>query len=121
MSRYKGKSILTGTYDVKYYGPLDTRLLVPTYADLLNPANWTIEGYGSNAYNGMIVVVGSNIEDPTKNGIYRLFDAKNPGQKDEPDVTKEENWHFIPEYELVTEDEIRALLRDDDESQEQTN
>ena len=113
MSRYKGKSTLNSTYDVQYYGPLDTRLLVPTYADLTNAANWTIDGYGSNAYNGMIVVVGANEEDPTKNGIYRLFDANNPGAKDEPDVTNEANWHRIAEIEVITEDEIRALFADD--------
>lgn len=112
MSRYKGKSTLTGTYDVKYYGPLDTRLLVPTYADLTDAANWTIDGYGSNAYNGMIVAVGSNESDPTKNGIYRLFDAENPGPKDEPDVTKEENWRRIAEIEVVSDDDIRALFAD---------
>lgn len=97
--RYKGKSTLATTYDVKYYGPLDTRFLVPTYADLTNPANWTIDGYGSNAYNGMIVAVGSNESDPSKNGIYRLFDANNPGAKDEPDVTKEANWHKLAEVD----------------------
>lgn len=113
MSRYKGKSTLTGTYDVKYYGPLDTRFLVPTYADLTNAANWTISGYGSNAYNGMIVVVGSNEEDPSKNGMYLLFDEENPGPKDEPDVTKEANWHRVAEIELVTDDEISALFLDE--------
>lgn len=114
MSRYKGKSTLTGTYDVKYYGPLDTRLLVPTYADLTDAANWTIDGYGSNAYNGMIVVVGANTSDPSKNGIYRLFDANNPGAKDEPDVTNEANWRRIAEIELVTDDEILALFREEE-------
>lgn len=112
MSRYKGKSTLATTYDVKYYGPLDTRLLVPTYADLTDPANWTIDGYGSNAYNGMIVAVGADT-DQSKNGIYRLFDANNPGAKDEPDVTNEANWHRIAEIEPVTDDEIRALFADD--------
>lgn len=110
MSRYKGKAVAVSTYDVKYYGPYDTRFLVPTYADLTDEANWTIEGYGSNAYNGMIVAVGSNTEDISKNGIYRLFDAENPTAKDVPDVTNEANWHRIAEIELVTDEEIAALL-----------
>ena len=113
MSRYKGKATAISTYDVKYYGPYDTRLLVPTYADLLDEANWTIEGYGSNAYNGMIVAVGSNTDDISKNGIYRLFDIDNPDTKDIPDVTKESNWHRIAEIELVTDDEIISLFQDE--------
>lgn len=113
MSRYKGKAVAISTYDVKYYGPYDTRMLVPTFADLLDESNWTIEGYGSNAYNGMIVVVGSNTDDISKNGIYRLFDINNPNPKDEPDVTKEENWHRVADYEPVTDEEIIALLRDE--------
>lgn len=113
MSRYKGKAVALSTYDVKYYGPYDTRFLVPTYADLTDEANWTIEGYGSNAYNGMIVAVGSNTEDISKNGIYRLFDVNNPNPKDVPDVTNEANWHRLAEIELVTDDEIISLLRDE--------
>ena len=122
MSRYKGKSTLTSTYDVKYYGPLDTRFLVPTYADLTDPANWTIDGYGSNAYNGMIVAVGANESDPSKNGIYRLFDTNNPGAKDEPDVTNAANWHKLAEIDEVDslDERVKALEESGKESQSVT-
>ena len=114
MSRYRGKAVIANTYDVKYYGPLDTRLLVPTYADLTTESNWTISGYGSIAYNGMLVIVGSNIEDVSKNGLYRLFDADNPSAKDEPDVTNEANWHKVAETsDLATIEERLALLSEE--------
>lgn len=89
--RYTGSSTLNQVYNINDYHPLDTRMLVPTYADLTLEANWLVKGE-SNAYNGMIVAVGS---DPSKNGVYYLFDAKNPGADDLPDVTKEENWHRL--------------------------
>lgn len=94
MARYTGKSILNQVYNINDYRPLDTRMLVPTYEDLVDEANWLVKGE-SNAYNGMIVAVGSNLKDLSKNGIYYLFDTKNPGSDDTPDVTKEENWHKL--------------------------
>jgi hypothetical protein len=94
MGRYPGKTVINYTYNVNDYRPLDTRMLVPTYADLTLESNWLVKGE-SNTYNGMIVAVGSNTADLTKNGVYYLFDAKNPGADDLPDVTKEENWHKL--------------------------
>lgn len=94
MGRYPGKTVINYTYNVNDYRPLDTRMLVPTYADLTLESNWLVKGE-SNTYNGMIVAVGSNTADPTKNGVYYLFDAKKPGADDLPDVTKEENWHKL--------------------------
>jgi hypothetical protein len=94
MARYTGKSILNQVYNINEYHPLDTRMLVPTYSDLTLESNWLIKGE-SNAFNGMIVAVGSNIVDTSKNGVYYLFDIKNPGADDIPDVTKEENWHKL--------------------------
>lgn len=95
MARYTGKVVNANTYNVKYYGPLDTRLLVPTYADLMDESNWTIEGFGSIAYNGMIVAVGANPTDVSKVGLYYLFDRDNPRAKDEPVVTNEASWHKL--------------------------
>ena len=34
MDRYRGKANLSTTYDVTYWGPFDTRMLVPKKADL---------------------------------------------------------------------------------------
>lgn len=101
MARYTGKSTLSATYNVKDYRPLDTRMLVPAYSDLTLSTNWSIDGYGSIAYNGMIVAVGSNTADTTKNGIYYLFDASNPKAGDEPDVTVEGNWHKVAELNEI--------------------
>jgi hypothetical protein len=96
MGRYPGKTVINYTYNVNDYRPLDTRMLVPTYADLMLESNWTVKGE-SNTYNGMIVAVGSNTADLTKNGIYYLFDAANPSADDVPDVTNEANWHKLAE------------------------
>lgn len=115
MARYIGKlDPLTSSYNVTDYYPLDTRMLVPTYADLTLEANWVYEG-ASIVYNGMIVAVGSNTEDPTKNGIYRLFDEKNPSEYDIPVVTDEANWHKLCELsdldDYVKNDDAFAALR----------
>lgn len=109
MARYKGKATLTNTYNVDYYAPLDTRMLVPSYADLIVEENWLINGE-SNAYNGMIVAVGTDT-DVSKIGIYYLFDSANPKAKDVPDVTNYDNWHKIAELsELnVLADRITAI------------
>jgi hypothetical protein len=102
MARYTGKSVLKNVYNVRDYHPLDTRMLVPTYADLTLESNWLVNGE-SNAYNGMIVAVGSNKADYTKNGIYFLFDKNNPGKDDVPEVTKEENWHKLASLSELSE------------------
>ena len=102
MARYTGKSVIKNVYNVSDYHPLDTRMLVPTYADLTLESNWLVNGE-SNAYNGMIVAVGSNKADYTKNGIYFLFDKYNPGKDDIPEVTKEENWHKLASLSELSE------------------
>ena len=109
MARYTGKSTLSATYNVKDYRPLDTRMLVPAYSDLTLSTNWSIDGYGSIAYNGMIVAVGSNTADTSKNGIYYLFDASNPKAGDEPDVTVEANWHKVAELNEIDSIKERIL------------
>ncbi len=111
MARFRGQSTLKTVYNVDYYYPLDTRMLVPTYADLTLESNWLYKnGSGeSNAYNGMIVAVGSNTSDYTKNGIYYLFDKKNPGEDDVPDVTNPDNWHKVAEMS-----DLEAFIRETD-------
>jgi hypothetical protein len=86
-------------------------MLVPTYADLTTEANWLVKGE-SNAYNGMIVAVGSD-KDPIKNGIYRLFDKNNPGAEDVPEVTNEDNWYKLAELsDLADFIEQLSTIRD---------
>lgn len=95
MARDTGSGRLGSTYNVKGYTPLDTRQLVPTYADLKLETNWKIDG-NAYTYNGMFVVVGSD-SDATKCGIYRLYDAQNPGKDDEPNITLDSSWHKVAE------------------------
>lgn len=96
MARYTGKSVLSTTYNVTDYHPLDTRQLVPTFTDLTTASNWeTTTSSGkvkSIAFNGMIVAVGNDSEH---RGVYYLFDSTKPGEKDVPDVAKAENWHKL--------------------------
>ena len=81
-------------YRAKGKSPLDAKALVKTYADLLNPATWTVDGVMS-AYNGMITAVWLNLTDATQNGIYFLHDPNVTSTRGTPDVTKEANWHKL--------------------------
>ena len=77
-------------------GPLDSKSLVKTYAELLNTSTWTSQVDGKAmfvAYNGMIVAVWLNKDDTSKNGIYFLFDPQVTSAIKKPDVTNEANWH----------------------------
>lgn len=75
-------------------GPLDAKLLVKTYADLLLTDTWTVENKVA-AYNGMITAVWLNKEDTSKNGIYFLHDPAVTSTLKTPDVTNEANWHKL--------------------------
>lgn len=100
MPRYRGKLTNTNTYDVQYYGPLDTRQLVPKYEDLTNTDNWTVNKEDIS-FNGMIVAVGA---DADKGGIYFLFDKSKLDESDYPDASNEANW-----YKLATVDEVNSV------------
>lgn len=92
--RDTGTGRLGATYNVTNYTPLDTRQLVPTFNDLLLAETWTVDGL-DYTYNGMFVVVGT--DDADKNGIYRLFDANNPGADDAPNYKLASSWHKVAE------------------------
>lgn len=79
-------------------GPLDSKALVKTYAELLALNTWTkiIDGNSTFvAYNFMIVSVWLNTADPTKNGIYFLYDPQVTSAMKRPDVTNPANWHLV--------------------------
>ena len=84
----------TNQYRVSGKGPLDAKSLVKTYAELLDPNTWKVNGINS-AYNGMITAVWLNLTDTNKNGIYFLHDATITGTRGTPDVTNENNWHKL--------------------------
>ena len=75
-------------------GPLDTKALVKTFAELLNADTWVVDGKAA-AYNGMLVAVWLNKDDTTKNGIYFLNDPNCTSALKTPDVTVESNWHKL--------------------------
>lgn len=95
MARYKGKANLSTTYDVTYWGPLDTRMLVPKKADLFLEETWIpLRSKDSSAYDGMIVAVAEDTAD--NNGIYYL--------KDYTSLTSEDSW-----IKLATLNQINEL------------
>jgi hypothetical protein len=104
-------------------GPLDSKSLVKTYAELLDVDTWTIEGT-LVAYNGMIVAVWLDKTDATNNGIYYFFDPAVTSviaQKN-ADVTNPNNWHKISDTvdlsaieSAIADHETRiAALEDED-------
>lgn len=95
MARVKGKFTIDTNYDISVRKPFDARTLVPSYADLTNRDNWTIDNK-IIAFNGLVVSV-ADAADTTKNGMYFLFDPNCTTTIKSPDVTKEENWHKLSE------------------------
>ena len=103
-------------------GPLDAKTLVKTYAELTNPATWTVNVDGTDtfvAYNSMIVGVWLNKEDTTKNGLYFLFDPAVTSALKKPEVAKEENWHKLADADLTDrllaiDERLIALEEDSD-------
>ena len=68
-----GKTLGT-IYDPAVGAPLDSRMMVPTFADLTAANTWKVDGGTSTesyAYYGMMVYVG-NDPDSSKNGLYVL-------------------------------------------------
>lgn len=94
-------------------GPLDSKALVKTYAELLDTATWTIDGKVA-AYNGMITAVWLNKEDTSKNGIYFLHDINCTTALKTPDVTIEANWHKLGGIDNLPglADQISAIQND---------
>lgn len=97
-------AIITYSNQYRYNkrGPLDSKALVKTYADLLNPNTWLIEDT-MTAYNGMLTAVWLNKEDTSKNGVYLLFDSAVVSALKVPDVTNEANWHKLVEMSELTD------------------
>jgi hypothetical protein len=117
----------TNQYSIKGRSPLDAKALVKTYADLLNPATWTVEGVIS-AYNGMITAVWLNSADTKQNGVYFLHDpAITSTRGNPPDVTNPNNWHKLggldnlpgltEQLELIQKD-LKEVRSDVDELQD---
>ena len=97
MARYRGKANLSTTYDVTYWGPFDTRMLVPKKEDLFLEETWIpLRSTDSSAYDGMIVAVAEDTDD--NNGIYYL--------KDYTSLTSEDSW-----IKLATLNQINELKK----------
>jgi hypothetical protein len=88
---------LSSQYKYSGRGPFDAKSLVKTYVDLINENTWLSESNKLAAYNGMIVAVWLDKEDPTRNGIYFLQDPNVTSTIKAPDVTNPNNWIKIGE------------------------
>ena len=112
-------AIVTNANQYKHAGkgPVDAKSLVKTYAELLNPETWAVKignKTSAAAYNGMIVAVWLNKDDPSKNGIYFLHDSQVTSALGNPDVTNEANWHKFGNIEDLPDfaSQIVALQAD---------
>lgn len=85
-------SNITTNYLYSGKGPFDSKMWVKTYADLFAEGTFP----SGSAYQGMIVAVGLNTADTTKNGIYYLFDSTVTNTFRSPS-TAESNWHKVAE------------------------
>lgn len=109
MARVVGSFDKSANYEVSIRKPLDSRSLVPTFADLTTESNWLNDSGKSIVFNGMLVAV-ANTADVENSGVYYFFDTGYSTLKG-GDVTKSDNWHKICELkELVAlEARIEAL------------
>lgn len=100
-------------------GPLDSKALVKTFADLTNKATWTVTNEKGTetvvAYNGMITAVwldkDADKKLTDKNGIYFLFDKDITGITKAPDVTNEANWHKLGSIDTLPDlaEQVKTL------------
>lgn len=93
MSRVRGSIPFSSNYEATTNKPMDARMLVPTYGDLLENSNWVTSKNAPCCFNGMLVAV-ADMHDTSRNGLYMLFDPTNNRR---PNVTIEENWIKIGE------------------------
>ena len=99
MSRVRGSISFSSNYEASISKPMDARMLVPSYEDLLDNNNWITSKETPCCFNGMLVAV-ANTKDTSKNGLYMLFDGTNARK---PDVTVETNWIKIGETSDISD------------------
>lgn len=94
MARTSGMISRDSNYEVSIKKPLDARSVVKTYQDLTIETNWQNASGYSIAYNGMTVAV-VDTTDPSKNGLYLLFDKQCTSALKSPRVTEASCWTRI--------------------------
>lgn len=101
MARYRGDANVNMTYDITYWGPFDTRMLVPEKSDLTIASTWIpLRHTESCAYDGMIVAVGED-KVAENNGIYYL--------KDYTRVTSDDAWVKLADINQINE--LKELIK----------
>ena len=95
MSKTNGILPISANFETNFAEPLDSRVRVPTKADLLLANTW-----GSYSYVGMIVTV-YNDSTTSNNGTYRLIAS---------DYTQEPNW-ILSSSGTNTGDETTATIK----------
>ena len=102
-------TLIKNQYKLAGKGPVDAKALVKTYSELCLLSTWeVVDEYGktvNTAYNGMVVAVWLD-PDTSKNGIYFFQDNNKRNVSsvlnNNPDVTKEANWHRLGDTTDVT-------------------
>lgn len=112
MARVKG-GLFTTLLDVNKRFPLDSRMLVATREDLINPTTWITNTLTTEAtYNSMIVSVNA---DGERNGVYYLLDRKAitadnySAYKTALDAGEDINPYFSMWMKLGTLDDLAAV------------
>ena len=99
MARVRGSIPFSSNYEASISKPMDARMLVPSYDDLLDNTNWLTSKNTPCCFNGMLVAV-ANTTDTSKNGLYMLFDKENTRR---PDVSIDANWIKIGETSDISD------------------
>jgi hypothetical protein len=110
MARVRGAVTVNSSYESTVAKPFDARTLVPSYDDLKDINNWLSSSGSRICYNGMFVAV-ANVNNPSENGLYMLFDATNTRK---PDVSNDANWLKIGETADISDFADRLSTIEDD-------
>lgn len=95
---YTPTSNLLASYNIIVAKPLDTRIVVDTYNDLINPATWgqwdpDLSMWNLFCYQGQVTSVVADSDD-SKNGVYYLKtdNYKNPTYATNPGYSMYNDW-----------------------------
>lgn len=104
---------ITNQYQYSGRGPFDAKMLVGTYAELLDPNTWTNDKGSICAYNGMITAVWKD-SDASLNGVYLFHDPNVTNAFTKPTVSNEEYWHKFCDISAINEvtEQLRSLGTD---------
>ena len=106
MAKLTYGTTISAIYDPQVGAPLDSRMAVAKFDDLINITTWQTNGGGKGeaySYYGMLVYVG---QDKDKNGLYTLQPSNIEGRTVTDDTTDPSCWVRISQ----TDAKIQAII-----------